>query len=64
VVVQFTHPLCTECRTVEAHLKSQGHSLVTVDVSTQRALARKYGVGVVPAAYFVNEDGRVLARLA
>ena len=64
VVVQFTHPLCTGCRSVERELTAQGHSLVTVDISRRPELARKYHVAVVPTALAVGGDGRVLERLA
>ena len=64
LVVQFTHPLCTECRMVEKRLRTEGHELVVVDVSKQRELARKYHVSVVPAAFAVGADGRIEARLA
>jgi Domain of unknown function (DUF4395) len=64
LVVQFTHPLCTDCRTVETRLRSEGHELVTVDVSKQGALAHKYNVAAVPAAFAVGPDGRILSRLA
>jgi hypothetical protein len=64
VVVQFTHPLCTDCRKLERELQAQGHELVTVDVTSDRDLAHKYGVTVVPLAFAVASDGRVLERLA
>ena len=64
VVVQFTHPLCTDCREVEQRLTAEGHFLVKVDVSKHPDLARKYQVGVVPTALSVAPDGAVLARLA
>ncbi|MGI8407443.1 MAG: DUF4395 family protein [Actinomycetota bacterium] len=64
VVVQFTHPLCTDCHEVERKLTADGHDLVTVDVSKRPDLARKYQVGVVPTALAVGPDGAVLARLA
>jgi hypothetical protein len=64
VVVQFTHPLCTECRAVDSRLRTEGYDLVTIDVSKQRALARKYNVSVVPAAFAVDSDGSVLSRVA
>jgi hypothetical protein len=63
VVVQFTHPLCTECRAVDSRLRTQGHDLVTIDVSENRALARKYNVSVVPVAFAVDTDGSVLSRV-
>ena len=64
VVVQFTHPLCTGCHTVEQRLAQEGHQLVVVDVSKRPELARKYHVSVVPTALAVGGDGRVLERLA
>ncbi|HEV2012050.1 MAG TPA: DUF4395 family protein, partial [Candidatus Limnocylindria bacterium] len=47
VVVEFTHPLCTDCRELERRLRGQGRALLTIDVSKQPHLARKYGVTVV-----------------
>ncbi len=64
VVVQFTHPLCSGCHTVEKQLVIEGHRLVLVDISKHRDLARKYHVSVVPTALSVRADGRVLERLA
>ena len=64
VVVQFTHPLCTDCRTLEERLRSEGRDVVTVDVSERPELARKYGVALVPTAVAVSPAGRVTARLA
>jgi thiol-disulfide isomerase/thioredoxin len=64
VVVEFTHPLCTDCRTLEERLRGEGRHIVTVDVSRQPDLARRYGVSVVPTAVAVAGDGRVTARVA
>lgn len=64
MVVQFTHPLCTDCHEVERKLTSDGHELLLVDVSKRPDLARKYQVAVVPTALSVGPDGAVLARLA
>jgi hypothetical protein len=64
LVVEFMHPLCTECREVESKLKEAGHELVVVDVSRRRELARKYKVSVVPTAFLVEATGEVRARLA
>ena len=63
-VVQFTHPLCSECHRLERELRGQGRDVIAVDVSRRPDLARKYGVGVVPTAVAVGPDGAVLARLA
>ena len=64
VVIQFTHPLCTECHDVERRLSSDGHRVVLVDVSKRPDLARKYQVAVVPTALAVGPGGAVLRQLA
>ena len=64
VVVQFTHPLCTDCRTLERRLRTEGREVVTVDVSERPELARKYGVALVPTAVAVSPAGHVTARIA
>jgi len=63
-VIQFTHPLCSDCKELEARLRSEGRAPVLIDVSRQGDLARKYHVAVVPLALQVASDGRVLERLA
>jgi Domain of unknown function (DUF4395) len=64
VIVHFTHPLCSECLAVERRLRSEGRTLVTVDVRRRPDLARKYGIGIVPTAVAVAADGAITARLA
>jgi Domain of unknown function (DUF4395) len=64
IVVSFGHPLCTDCQALEAEVRASGRPLVSVDVRSQRGLARKYGVTLVPTAVAVTPDGRVVARLA
>lgn len=64
IVVQFTHPLCTECRTLETRLTASGGRLVSVDVSKRPDIARKYHVTLVPAAFVVDREGTVLERIA
>ena len=64
VVVQFTHPLCTDCHTLERELVAAGRDVFTVDVSRRPELARKYGVALVPTAVAVGPGGIVTARLA
>ena len=64
LVVQFTHPLCSDCRALERRLRDEGRSVVTVDVSQRPELARKYGVALVPTAVAVSGTGAVVARLA
>jgi len=63
-VVQFTHPLCSDCHELEARLAAGPQPLHTVDVSRRPDLARRYSVAVVPAAFRVAGDGTVLERLA
>jgi hypothetical protein len=63
-VVEFTHPLCSECLTLERELRAAGRDVVTVDVRTRPDLARKYGIGIVPTAVAVDAAGTVTARLA
>jgi hypothetical protein len=62
--VEFTHPLCGECREWERRLGAGPEPLHTVDVRDRPDLARKYGVAVVPTVYAVAADGAVLERLA
>lgn len=64
VVVQFTHPLCSDCRALGLRLRDEGRRVVTVDVSRRPELARKYGVVLVPTAVAVNGKGAVVSRLA
>lgn len=61
--VEFTHPLCAECREWERRLRDRG-PLVTVDVRERPHLARKYGIAVVPTVVAVAADGSVVERLA
>jgi hypothetical protein len=62
--VEFTHPLCSECREWEERLRSNGAPLVTLDVRERPDLARKYGIAIVPTVFAVGADGTVLERLA
>ncbi|MGH2379353.1 MAG: DUF4395 family protein [Candidatus Limnocylindria bacterium] len=63
-VVEFTHPLCTDCRELERELRLAGRRVVTVDVSRRPDLARRYGIAYVPTAVAVDEAGRVTSRIA
>jgi thiol-disulfide isomerase/thioredoxin len=63
-VVQFSHPLCTECHRLERDLQEAGREVVTIDVRERPDLARKYGVAAVPVAVAVTADGQVTARIA
>jgi hypothetical protein len=63
-VVQFTHPLCSDCHELQRRLAAGPRPLHTVDVSRRPDLARRYHVAVVPTAFVVAGDGTVLERLA
>jgi hypothetical protein len=62
--VEFTHPLCSECREWERRLSGEPDPLVKLDVRERPDLARKYGVAVVPTVLVVGADGVVVDRLA
>ncbi|HEV7809378.1 MAG TPA: DUF4395 family protein [Candidatus Limnocylindrales bacterium] len=64
LVVAFGHPLCTDCQTFEKEVHESGRPLVSIDVRSNRKIARKYGIALVPTAFSVGPDGRVLARVA
>jgi len=64
LVVQFTHPLCTDCHKLERELRSSGSRVVMVDVSRRPELARKYGVALVPTAVALGPGGIVTRRIA
>jgi hypothetical protein len=59
--VVFTHPLCSDCRSVISDLHASGEEPAIVDVRSQRRLAHKYGVALVPTVAHVSPDGRVTA---
>ena len=63
-VVLFSHPLCAECRTLGDRLAREGLAPVVVDVSRRRDLALEYGIAVVPLAFEVGADGRVVREIA
>jgi hypothetical protein len=62
--VEFTHPLCAECRDWERRLAATGDPLLTIDVRSRPELAHKYGVAIVPTVVAVAPDGEVIERLA
>ncbi len=64
LLVAFSHPLCTDCRTVIAELGAGTVPWVSVDVRERPDLARKYGVTLVPTVVRVAPDGRVLQHAA
>jgi Domain of unknown function (DUF4395) len=63
-LVEFSHPLCFECREWEQRLARSERPHVVVDVSSRPELARRYGVAVVPTVVAVAADGTVTQRLA
>lgn len=62
--VEFSHPLCGECREWERRLAREPDPLVKLDVRERPDLARKYGIAVVPSVFSVEANGTVLKRLA
>ena len=64
VHVEFTHPLCSECREWARRLSDRAEPLIQIDVRERPDLARKYGIAIVPAVFAVARDGAVLERLA
>ena len=60
LVVAFSHPLCTECRELESHLRADGRSFVRIDVRERPDLARKYGIVLVPTVVEVAPSGTVI----
>lgn len=59
VTVLFSHPLCSDCRTLDAELAASGRRFVTVDVRARPQLARRYGIALVPTVVTITPDGRV-----
>jgi hypothetical protein len=62
IIVAFSHPLCTDCRTVEAELAAGADPVVRIDVRDRPDLARKYGVALVPTVLRIGSDGRVITQ--
>jgi hypothetical protein len=63
-LVEFSHPLCFECRVWEERLARSERPHVVVDVSARPDLAKRYGVAIVPTVVAVAGDGTVTERLA
>lgn len=63
-IVEFTHPLCAECREWEGRLAAGSAPFLKLDVRERPDLAHKYGIAVVPTVLVVDPSGTVLRRLA
>lgn len=63
-IVEFTHPLCSDCQGLLRDLEARGERVLAIDVSRRPQLARKYGIAVVPVAVRIQADGRVTERVA
>jgi hypothetical protein len=63
-LVEFSHPLCFECREWERRIAADERPHVVIDVSARPELAKRYGVAVVPTVVAVAADGTVTERLA
>ncbi|CAN5268110.1 hypothetical protein BH24CHL10_BH24CHL10_13720 [soil metagenome] len=64
MMVAFSHPLCTDCRTVIGELEAGSRPFVSVNVQDRPDLARNYGIALVPTVVRVAADGRVLQQMA
>jgi Domain of unknown function (DUF4395) len=60
LVVAFSHPLCTECRDLEAELRAKHRPFVRIDVRDRPDLARKYGIALVPTLVEVTPSGAIV----
>ena len=63
-IVQFTHPVCSDCREWDQWLESEGAPRVRIDVRESPGLAEKYGIAVVPTIFAVDREGAVIEQLA
>lgn len=63
-IIEFTHPLCSECREWEGRLSRGRDPFITLDVRERPELAHKYGIAVVPTVLVIDPSGTVLRRLA
>jgi hypothetical protein len=63
-ILQFTHPICTDCREWDDRLAAATLPRVRIDVRESPALAEKYGIAVVPTILAVDRAGAVVERLA
>jgi hypothetical protein len=63
-LIEFTHPLCSECKQWRRRRSAMDEPLFEVDVRDRPDLAEKYGVAIVPTVVAVAADGTVLERLA
>lgn len=63
-LVQFTHPLCSECRDWDRRLDEAPHPVIRLDVRERPELAGKYGIALVPTVVAVDPRGAVVERLA
>jgi Domain of unknown function (DUF4395) len=62
--VEFTHPLCSECRDWAERLSRSEEPVIEIDVRERPELAAKYGIAIVPTVVAVAPDGAVVERLA
>ena len=64
VLMGFMHPMCGECHEWKDKLEKTGVPVSMVDVRVNPALARKYGVAMVPTIWELDADGTVMRQLA
>ncbi len=63
-LIQFTHPICSECREWDERIAAGDLPRVRIDVRELPALAEKYGIAIVPTILAVDGEGTVVERLA
>lgn len=63
-LIQFTHPICSDCREWDERIAAGGLPRVRIDVRELPALAEKYGIAIVPTILAVDGEGTVVERLA
>ena len=63
-ILQFTHPICSDCREWDERSAAGPEPRVRIDVRELPALAEKYGIAVVPTILAVDGEGTVVERLA
>lgn len=62
-LVEFGHPLCSDCQAWQRRLETGTVPFTTVNVAKRPEVAARYGVAVLPTVLKVAGDGRVLRQV-